>query len=736
MGRKRVVSRPPPKGDSMAGSAPAGAPLPAESLGFRGRVQQLLTSTLSELVASASVDLALLHYYWGNHEERGAVRMSVVTPQELQGGRKSVDVFQWHLRQFGPHLSLLRWAYFFALKGHKAAPIQVIRFEMIDGGAAIERCKTKGLALHLTYSKELADRLCPEDLRKKHALNLLSERGSTDLRKAFAIALGHAKGLLGAEGVEIAAELGRALPGMERAEAEASVLNFLTALQSARAFLDSVVPNHVGPPHVMDFHCLFASEDDLPPSSTLFTLHQSAGDPETAAVQTRLGKLLENVSKEIDRGVNDLPSALDYLVCDRVATLMYQDKARKQPRPEWEHAFSLLDSRFPLPRFGVWRDCVLTWISSLICHLRAKYHEGEKLEFWLAAGDRAEVLDSGRFELRGADSDHLATVAVPPHPGPKTVGRFPPRGAFAAIDSAREAAVRVASKENYVWFANGRYALFWDLTSLGRDPIGLLRPTDGNWEWYLEQREKEAGSERWPELLLAFERRDGSGGIVIGAEPVTRLAEQGKRVELVQRWIGDWRGEAHIMSNEVDALLSALIVQIADSDAGCAVVFASATPSDRFMKMGYPWRLWEPMLIEEPARDEIRRFMQMDGATCVWFDAASGKWKIDFQFLLHGDQTIISQWIPKVKNNHKLRLRGAGARRWSAAVAASHSIVGLVVVASQDGEIYGFRKRGNGELQMIEIASRKPGRVEDGSGASDAGGVDEPKWETLIEGQV
>lgn len=140
------------------------------------------------------------------------------------------------------------------------------------------------------------------------------------------------------------------------------------------------------------------------------------------------------------------------------------------------------------------------------------------------------------------------------------------------------------------------------------------------------------------------------------------------------------------------------------------------------------------MLIEKSRYDEIRRFMEMDGATCAWFDATAQNWKIDFQFLLHGDEGTISRWIPMVRTNHELKLRGSGARRWSAAVAASHAIVGLVIVASQDGDIYGFRKNPNGALQMIE--SKRPGSVPGGSGLADAGVAHEPMWETLIEGQA
>jgi hypothetical protein len=298
-----------------------------------------------------------------------------------------------------------------------------------------------------------------------------------------------------------------------------------------------------------------------------------------------------------------------------------------------------------------------------------------------------------------------------------------------ATDRAREAAVRVASSENYVWFTNGQYALFWDVTNLGRAPIGLLRPVEGNWEWYLEQREKEGAQERWPELILAFEGKDGSGGVVIGATRVASFAEQVRRVEIVCDWIREWRTGAHIEADEADEILSDLIVRIADDpDAGCCVVFASASPMNRFMKMGYPWTLGEPMLIDKARHDEIRRFMEMDGATCAWFDAAARKWKIDFQFLLHGDENTISRWIPKVKASPEMKLRGSGARRWSAAVAASHAIVGLVIVASQDGNIYGFRKHGSGALQMIE--SKKRG------GTTAVVAVRRPKWEVLIEGEA
>lgn len=701
---------------------------------FRGSVERLLSSSLSELNAVVKAPFALLHYYWGNHEERGSVRISAVAPNVVPSKGRSLDLFQRHLMQFGQHLSLLRWVYFFALQGRARVPIQVIRFEMTADGAMIERRHTEGFVLHIVYNENLADRLFPPKIRERHANNLTCERGYSDLRKDFAIALGHAKGLLRQADIETAVLLGRALPGAEDAEPEAALLSFLTALQSARAFLDSVAPERARVPHLVDFFCVFGNDDISPPSITLFTLREGEGARNGSVGKEQLTNILSEVATLIDRGQEKIPGAFDGLVCKQTAALIYQNGHAGELRPEWKNAFTLLDERFPLPKFRLWRDCVLIWITSLISHLRANIHEGKRLEFWLAAGDRTEVLDSGRFEITWVDPMHIAPIAVPEWPGLKRDARSDERDrARAAIERARAEAVRVVSRENYVWFTNGQYALFWDVTSLGRFPIGLLRPIDGNWDWYLDQRGKKDDRDRWPELVLAFERKDGSGGVVIGATQVASLAEQVRRVEIVRGLIRDWGVAVGVSADHTDEVLSDLIVRIADDpDAGCSVVFANESPSDKFMKMGYPWMLWEPMLIEKSRYDEIRRFMEMDGATCVWFDATAQKWKIDFQFLLHGDEGIIRRWIPRVRIKHELKLRGSGARRWSAAVAASQAIVRLVIVASQDGDIYGFRKEPNGALKMIE--SKKPSGVPGDLGLADAYATPVPMWETLIEG--
>ena len=710
---------------------------PAQSSGFRGHVERLLANKLVDLVDITKSRVALLHYYWGNHQERGAVRMSAVCPMQVGGfDATSGEIFQRHLRQFGPHFSLLRWVYFFQIKTPGQPGLKLLRFEMTDDGPPVAVMEdTHDFALHVSYSRELADRLCPVALRQKHMENLHSSRTTRTLQKDFAIALGHAKGLFASQDTAVAQNLGEVLPGMLGAVPEQSLLSFLTALQSARAFLDSIAPAAVQIPHVMDFFCLFGDEEASPPTATLFTLSQGGAVDGQAQIQTQLGSFLSDLGTLIKSAENEIPGPFQELVCKRTASLIYQDVDRHNLRPEWDDALRVLDTQFPFPRFRMWRDCVLMWLTSLICNLRAKVHEGKRLEFWLAAGDRAEVIDSGQFELTWAEEEHISPLAVPQWSRMGREARPQEREPIRqSIDLLRDAAVRVASRENYVWFANGRYALFWDVTSLGRHPIGLLRPSEGNWEWYLEQRQKSDAERHWPELILAFERKDGSGGIMIGKKRVASLADQIRRVEIVGNWISDWRASNGVEDDGADEILSDLIVRIGDDpDAGCSVVFANDCPSDTFMKMGYPWKLWEPMLIESQRRDEIRRFMEMDGATCAWLDAETGEWQIDFQFLLHGDESVISKWIPKIKRNHDLKLRGSGARRWSAAVAASHAIVGLVVVASQDGDIYAFKKDDKGGLLMSE--SKKPDNLRADGGMRPALLRGQPAWDPLIQGE-
>jgi len=630
--------------------------------------------------------------------------------------------------------------YFYAKKNR----IGTIRFTLTDGGDSLAKSTPADATLEVEYSKGLAERLVPGKLIERHRGNLERNLVHNTLRKDFDVAVGYAKGLLRPEEMAIAMELGSALPAdAVENEDDSAVEKFLTALQSARAFLDCVA--NEGTHRVMDFHCVLSKETDeketyeTPPSITLFTLRTDSENPAMIDADAHLHACLKDVKALVDHHGRDIPDPYEDVACTKTKALIYGAKDLacgrlipgcpvgpvmngEQPRrltPNWKLATDLLDRGFHLDEFSVWRDCVLMWMTTLICHLRAKRHEGKALQFWLAAGDLGEVLDSGRFELSDppAEAGLCEAVAVPADQHLAKGARPDPRAdASEKINKARERAIRVASKENYVWFDDARYALFWDMTSLGRAPVGLLRPVDGNWEWYLERQEKVARS-NWPLLTLAYERANGSGGVQIGRTVIERFAAQTPRAARVQKWISDVEGIA--LSQEGGLLLSNLVVEIADDpEEGCAVVLAKNDPRNVFMKMAYPMGLWNPMNLESSRRGEIRRFMTMDGATCVWLDQ-NERPMVDCQFLLHGDEGTIGKWIPLVRTDHDIRLRGAGARRWSAAVAASHRDVALVIVASQDGDVYAFRRGENESLHMDECRAG----VDDG---------EEPSWEPLI----
>ena len=93
---------------------------------FRRSREEILDKALFEkLISELPNEFALLHFYWGNHEERGSVRLSSINIPEnsplsefarFDDRETHLRAFHHHVSNFGSHLTMLRWVYHSFLK--------------------------------------------------------------------------------------------------------------------------------------------------------------------------------------------------------------------------------------------------------------------------------------------------------------------------------------------------------------------------------------------------------------------------------------------------------------------------------------------------------------------------------------------------------------------------------------------------------------------------------------------
>ena len=364
----------------------------------------------------------------------------------------------------------------------------------------------------------------------------------------------------------------------------------------------------------------------------------------------------------------------------------------------------ILHRHFHFDKLAKWRALLTAWVSTLVCNLRDEVHEGAPLSFWFVCGDQSEVEDSPRFRLEQTSEEALESLS--PWKGEHD-------NVTAAPDLFKERvrlAAQVASRENYAWFHGGMYAVFWDVSFPASRPAGLLAIRGGyTWESYVQDRLNNRAGSGWPALIVGYVRPDKSAGMLIGDHSVLSLHQHVERKETVVDWLKELK-EPYIRRDgelvpEAD-LLCRLCVQIADKPhVGCTLAFmnSGARPDETFMKMGYEWALEPELKIEKERTDEIVSLMTMDGGTCVW-QAQDGGWKLGCRYLLSGPAwpsnmaqggANKSDLLDQIRKTIKTKdepslLRGAGTRRWSGAMCACREDVDMVIVASQDGDIYCF----------------------------------------------
>jgi hypothetical protein len=365
---------------------------------------------------------------------------------------------------------------------------------------------------------------------------------------------------------------------------------------------------------------------------------------------------------------------------------------------------SKIASAFKSSVFPHWVTAAAQFLLSIISQLRGSIHEGMPLNFCLGFADISELKDSPLFEMVPLSECRINN----------------PWDESGNVDltnvekTVKEIAKRI-SKNNYSWFQDGRYALFWDATLPKAAPSFLVRLTEGSWNVFINNScFKRISKTNEHALMIAHLGGNGSGGIILNGESLFSFRRKdlhGKVISEKEVNMAKYFLTAFQLSSVSEELkksaakkFSEIILAVSeDPHMGAMIIVLSpkkqysSDKDDSFpfkTEMGDPWK---NSVIEDfmtaPTSDLIS-LMAMDGGTCI-YQTPDGKIKLSFRRLV----TPPSRTIKKLSKKTHTDLDGEGSRKWSAALAACHPEANLVVAVSQDGPIIIFKEKDKNTIE-------------------------------------
>jgi hypothetical protein len=334
--------------------------------------------------------------------------------------------------------------------------------------------------------------------------------------------------------------------------------------------------------------------------------------------------------------------------------------------------------------FAKWETSLVTWLGLAIEHLRGSKHEGKSLPFTLIAGDWSAIADSGLFEVLRLDFDEASPCLFKfDVADPSTAGL----DFFKTLE-------REISRKNYSWFADGKYALAWDVTWPAMHPRALIRIKDSSWEVALSSLRSGRVFEatriaRW----IAFLSNDGAGGLLHNGQTVGIFRRdkswvwqspdfQKTLTTHVEEALGRAGFSVELKAKVLERLIPTLLTLSDDPHAGALLVILQPGNERAFESMGAPWKTAQSGDFLSMSPDELAALMAMDGATCLYCEG--GKARVSFRSLV----SVPAKPTRELTDDARKKLDGEGSRKWSSANAARRSEVALVLSVSQDGPIH------------------------------------------------
>ena len=354
---------------------------------------------------------------------------------------------------------------------------------------------------------------------------------------------------------------------------------------------------------------------------------------------------------------------------------------------------------------SAWPIAITMWLAAVVERLRYAVHEGLALSFTFLVADRSVLEDSEFFDVvplrENAVSTNFGHLATPFEDAEDL-----------SLKDRLETTVRQIADNNYAWFNEGRYALLWDSTLPESGPQALVSICGGSWDVFISRcRYNDPPFFSEAAGTLVYVRRDGTGGMISrgkGRLSFSRgtqwFAGDEEREETIRQIVNE--GASGIAKGSADKLVRVLSAVSADPHLGCMVIFLGEC-RPRFEPMGQLWRLKQSLgenlaeNLDELRDQELVSLMGMDGATCIWKSKDSGQLLVDFRRLVQLSGGSAAELDSRDKG---LFLDGQGSRKWSAAMAATHPDVKMVIAISQDGPIFSAMPQDKHEIIFDGLA--------------------------------
>ena len=318
----------------------------------------------------------------------------------------------------------------------------------------------------------------------------------------------------------------------------------------------------------------------------------------------------------------------------------------------------------------------LTPVVEMLGSLTGEVHEGTPLEFFFVYGERSAFEDSSTIAFRTFDRPPAEFVAL----------RTP---------EDRKKAASSLIKEHFPWFENGRYALFWDVSTADCAPAGVVSRKGTSWRQLVLDSLETNPRVHLPDCCVGF---------LTPPDRVEWLSVTAERVERRLRHTDEWidlgkdrprklvdqflQRVANISDDERRRTLRDIVLRVAMApEKGGIVVLprqGCAEPLKQF-RLGHPWSFpGNPFGVD--------LLIAHDGAT-LWDADGERRWPWTHRLLLVPDQHApgVRPFLQVGGKSDDWPLKSKGTRRWNGALVAFREEVDALVVMSQDGDIHLWR---------------------------------------------
>lgn len=692
---------------------------------FRKKLKDSLNQAIGDASGRLESPIVFGHIFWGELSEPGSIRITEIKIHEdkskagLLHNLNTETAFTRHINRVGRKNTFADFLNLLFYKDKEIeADISNIFVCQIKKDAPPISYEVIGDEHHLSVSAKFTETLMPKNLLQKYVKLFLRQEPDPQNEKEYVaeqmvFCKHEALEYLTSQGEATKAqlnEIARSAPDDDYRK-----LDFLSAFQTALLYRAACIDQEeVG--FISHSLCILKAESK-----------KKALDNPVVLVSSLFTDIAQkdNIVKTHLGASTRIRTAITNTAYPRVAGITSKSELLKQelPRvPSFDSLYGMIGrhirKELQIKFQPYWAQNITMWNVLLIETLRNSVHEGRNLNFTFVVADVSEVRDSGLFEVH--ELEFLDERNIRFHPWrleeDEITIPYDQVGDFQAIFSE---AKRNIEKKNYSWFSEGKYALLWDSAFPRKYPHSLVRVKDSSWDVVINDIRSNRPSKIHSSisLMITFVRYDQSGGLSIKENLVASFRRGGqwkyekgdatsrddKLRSALNNAIGKWtdtvKSDTEILRNKI---YDAVMAISEDPHMGCMLIIGRKI-TNMFKSMGEPWRTKSAYQAGNLQHinpnaltiDEMTSLMAMDGATCLY--PFNERPAISFR-----NSVMTSQGGRNI-DEASLILDGEGSRKWSALIASSQEEVDIVIAVSQDGPIYIYESKENGEVGIQHI---------------------------------